>query len=82
MEDKPFDTGIEDYTPEEYEAIGRAAMGAIQGNIINDGVSIEEYVDRADPEHQEVVRGVLDEIVGPLIRTFGGERGAKSTEES
>lgn len=71
MEGEAFDSGSEAHTPEEYEAIGRAAMGAIQGSIIGDGVPIEEYVDRADPTHRDVVGDTIDDVVRPLLDAFG-----------
>ena len=55
-----------EYTDETYEAIGRAAMGMLQGSKLGDKTTLDEYVMRADVEDRPAVREILENVVVPL----------------
>lgn len=55
-------------SPAQYEAIGRAAIGFMNGRILGQDVSVEEYVQRAPTEAQGNVREVLEEVIVPLSK--------------
>lgn len=65
----------DDTRSETYEIIGRLALGYLNGVLLGEDPSIEDYVQRASEDDQPRVRQILEEVVAPLSQLPGVKPG-------